>query len=111
MEVNSDIMLIAKGRLKKYPTKILKITVVSSVYRAENILEELVNRILSTTSELSAKDDLILVDDFSPDKCWLEIERLAQFCPEIKGIKLSRNLVSIMPSQPDWMVQMGIGSW
>jgi len=55
------------------------------------MLEELVNRILSSTSELSAEVEIILVDDYSPDNSWSEIERLAQVNPQIKGIKLSRN--------------------
>lgn len=35
--------------------------------------------------------EIILVDDYSPDRSWEKIEELSLIHPEIKGIKLSRN--------------------
>jgi len=67
------------------------ITIVSPVYRAENTLAELIDRIKSNLSGITDSYEIILVDDYSPDDSWLEIERLAVLHPEIKALKLSRN--------------------
>jgi len=69
----------------------LKLSVVSPVYRAEKDLEELVTRIKKAVPSDFLSLEIILVDDFSPDDSWKEIERLAIIHPEILGIKLSRN--------------------
>jgi dolichol-phosphate mannosyltransferase len=69
----------------------LKLSVVSPVYRAEKDLEELVTRIKNAIPSDISILEIILVDDFSPDNSWKEIERLAKLHPEILGIKLSRN--------------------
>jgi glycosyltransferase involved in cell wall biosynthesis len=69
----------------------LKLSVVSPVYRAEKELEELVTRIKKAVPSDFLSLEIILVDDFSPDDSWKEIERLAIIHPEILGIKLSRN--------------------
>ncbi|TXE01721.1 glycosyltransferase family 2 protein [Algoriphagus aquimarinus] len=67
------------------------LSIISPVYRAENVLAELISRIKSSVSGLTSEIEIILVDDYSPDNSWIEIERLASLHPEIKGIKLSRN--------------------
>ena len=69
----------------------MKLSVVSPVYRAEKDLEELVTRIKNAIPSDISILEIILVDDFSPDNSWKEIERLAKLHPEILGIKLSRN--------------------
>ncbi len=69
----------------------MKLSVVSPVYRAEKDLEELVTRIKKAVPSDFLSLEIILVDDFSPDDSWKEIERLAIIHPEILGIKLSRN--------------------
>jgi dolichol-phosphate mannosyltransferase len=69
----------------------LKLSVVSPVYRAEKDLEELVTRIKNAIPSDISILEIILVDDFSPDNSWKEIERLAKLHPEILGVKLSRN--------------------
>jgi glycosyltransferase involved in cell wall biosynthesis len=70
---------------------VLKLSVVSPVYRAEKDLEELVTRIKKAVPSDFLSLEIILVDDFSPDDSWKEIERLAKIHQEILGIKLSRN--------------------
>lgn len=67
------------------------LSIISPVYRAENTLDELVDRIKAALTGLADSFEIILVDDYSPDHSWAEIERLASLYPEIKGIKLSRN--------------------
>lgn len=69
----------------------MKLSVVSPVYRAEKDLEELVTRIKNAIPSDISILEIILVDDFSPDNSWNEIERLAKIHPEILGVKLSRN--------------------
>lgn len=67
------------------------LSIVSPVYRAENLLPELVKRIKAAVSPISGDYEIILVEDASPDGSWAEIDRLAEIHPEIVGIKLSRN--------------------
>lgn len=67
------------------------LSIISPVYQAEKVLPELISRIKSAVSGLTAKIEIILVDDYSSDNSWSEIARLAQLHPEIIGIKLSRN--------------------
>jgi glycosyltransferase involved in cell wall biosynthesis len=57
--------------------------------------------------------EIILVDDYSPDNSWTEIERLASIHPEIKGIKLSRNFgqhyaitAGLDAAKGEWVVVM-----
>ena len=69
----------------------MKLSVVSPVYRAEKELEELVTRIKKSVPTEVLSLEIILVDDFSPDNSWSEIECLSVVHPEILGIKLSRN--------------------
>jgi dolichol-phosphate mannosyltransferase len=89
------------------------IAIVSPVYRAESTLEELVKRIQLAVFGLFESVEIILVDDYSPDDSWLEIERLAAIHPEIKGIKLSRNFgqhyaitAGLDQADADWVIVM-----
>lgn len=57
--------------------------------------------------------EIILIDDYSPDNSWAEIERLASIHPEIKGIKLSRNFgqhyaitAGLDAAKGEWVVVM-----
>ncbi|WP_317045486.1 glycosyltransferase family 2 protein [Algoriphagus antarcticus] len=84
---------------------------VSPVYRTENILAELIARIKAA---MPVEDfEIILVDDYSPDTSWLEIERLSSVHPEITGIKLSRNFgqhyaitAGLDAAKGEWVVVM-----
>jgi glycosyltransferase involved in cell wall biosynthesis len=89
------------------------ISIVSPVYRAEQTLQELVERIKLAVSEISDSLEIILVDDYSQDNSWLEIERLALIHPEIRGIKLSRNFgqhyaitAGLDQAKGEWVVVM-----
>lgn len=73
--------------------KQFKLSVVSPVYRAEKIVDELVRRI---SDELDKIDhdfeyEIVLVDDGSPDGAWKKIEENCRKHPFVKGVKLSRN--------------------
>jgi glycosyltransferase involved in cell wall biosynthesis len=91
----------------------MKLSVVSPVYRAELVLRELVERIISSKPEAFQSLEIILVDDFSPDRSWHKIEELAKEFPEITGVKLSRNFgqhyaitAGLDCATGDWVVVM-----
>jgi polyisoprenyl-phosphate glycosyltransferase len=67
------------------------LSVVIPVYKAEEIMEELVSRIKGSLEFTSGNYQVILVDDGSNDSSWAVIENICIKQPEIKAIKLSRN--------------------
>lgn len=67
------------------------ISIVSPVYRGEKIVHELVRRITESISKISEDFEIILVNDFSPDKSWNEILKECDNDKRVKGINLSRN--------------------
>jgi glycosyltransferase involved in cell wall biosynthesis len=91
----------------------MKISIVSPVYKAENILDELVKRVVTEVSRITEDFELILVDDGSPDKVWQKIENQCKSDNRIKGIKLSRNFgqhhaitAGLDHAKGDWIVVM-----
>ncbi|UGS23654.1 glycosyltransferase family 2 protein [Flavobacterium channae] len=69
----------------------MKLSVVSPVYRAELVLEELVERISNSIPSSFNSYEIILVDDFSPDKSWQKIVEISSKNSNVRGFKLSRN--------------------
>ena len=67
------------------------ISIVSPVYRAEKIVDKLVERISEEVSKITENFEIVLVEDGSPDNSWEAIERNCQKDERVKGIKLSRN--------------------
>jgi glycosyltransferase involved in cell wall biosynthesis len=67
------------------------ISVVSPVYLAEKIVDELARRIAEEVSKVTSEFEIILVEDGSPDNSWEKIEALCLADTKITGIKLSRN--------------------
>jgi dolichol-phosphate mannosyltransferase len=67
------------------------ISIVSPVYNAETILEELVLRIEVCVKQITSDFEIILVEDCGPDGSWQKIVKLSENKPHLKGIKLSRN--------------------
>lgn len=67
------------------------LSIVSPVYRAENLVGELVARINRSMEPVTGEYEVILVEDGSPDGSWAAIERICAEHPRVKGIKLSRN--------------------
>lgn len=67
-----------------------KLSIVIPLYRSEESIPELVERLISS---LSAKIsfEIIFVDDGSPDQSWDIVSNLSESTPEIRGIRLSRN--------------------
>jgi glycosyltransferase involved in cell wall biosynthesis len=67
------------------------ITVVSPVYGAENIVEELVSQVKINLSLITDSFEIILVNDSSPDDSWAKILIECEKDNRIKGINLSKN--------------------
>lgn len=89
----------------------MNLSVISPVYHAENLLEELVERIKGTVDPLVVSFEIVLVDDHSGDNSWHEIERLSILHPEIVGVKLSKNFgqhyaisAGLDESKGEWVV-------
>ncbi|HKR05431.1 MAG TPA: glycosyltransferase family 2 protein [Bacteroidia bacterium] len=89
------------------------ISVVSPVYLAEKIVDELVSRIDREVSKISGNYEIILVEDGSPDKSWEKIEENCLKNKNVVGIKLSRNFgqhyaitAGLAQSRGDYVVLM-----
>jgi dolichol-phosphate mannosyltransferase len=67
------------------------LSIISPVYRAEKIVDLLVERITEEVSKITDNFEIILVEDGSPDKSWEAIERNCKQDARVKGVKLSRN--------------------
>lgn len=67
------------------------ISVVSPVYKAENIIHELVKQLHEQLVLITTEYEIILVNDFSPDNSWCAISKECEKDKRIKGINLSRN--------------------
>lgn len=67
------------------------LTVVSPVYGCRNCLEELTTRVRQAVASTGLALEIILVDDASPDHSWERIRELASHCPDVRGLRLSRN--------------------
>ena len=67
------------------------LSVVSPVFLAEGIVDELVKRIVKEVSKITQDFEIILVEDGSPDQSWQKIEKNCEADKRVKGIKLSRN--------------------
>jgi polyisoprenyl-phosphate glycosyltransferase len=93
------------------PTPLL--SVVSPVYRAENILPELVRRIHASIAAITEDYEIILVDDRGPDNSWDRIQEEAARDPRIRGVRLSRNFgqhkaitAGLAHAKAEWIVVM-----
>lgn len=89
------------------------LSIISPIYRAENIVEQLVFEIEKEISVLNIEYEIILVDDRSPDQSWKKMTELAQKNKRLKIIRLSRNfgqhpaiLAGLNHAQGTWVVVM-----
>lgn len=69
----------------------VKLSIISPVYKAEKIVDELVRRIVEEVSKITTDYEIILVEDGGGDNSWNKIEENCKTNTKIKGIKLSRN--------------------
>lgn len=69
----------------------IEISIVSPVYRSENLVDKLVDRMVVSVSQITDSYEIILVEDCGPDHSWRKIVENCNKNPKVKGIKLSRN--------------------
>jgi glycosyltransferase involved in cell wall biosynthesis len=69
----------------------MKLSIVSPVYKAEEIVEALVFRISNAVLQITDSFEIILVEDCGPDNSWEVIESVAKTNSHVKGLKLSKN--------------------
>jgi polyisoprenyl-phosphate glycosyltransferase len=67
------------------------LSIVVPVYQAENMLAELIKRIISSVSNIADDYEIVLTDDGSNDKSWRIIGEICALNSRIKALKLSRN--------------------
>lgn len=67
------------------------ISVISPVYGAVGLLDELVSRIKTAVEQISDSYEIILVEDCGPDDSWGKICGICAADPRVVGIQLSRN--------------------
>lgn len=69
----------------------MKLSIVSPVFKAQDIVDELVRRITEEASKITSEYEIVLVEDGGQDGSWAKIEENCIKDKKIKGIKLSRN--------------------
>lgn len=67
------------------------VSVIVPVYRGEQTLPELVERLHAVLPECCRRFELVMVNDCSPDGSWTIIGRLAEAHAWVRGINLARN--------------------
>lgn len=89
------------------------ISIVSPVYNAETIIEELVNQIDFSLNQLNVPYEIILVNDASPDKSWQIINKICSSNKNVVGVNLSRNFgqhyaitAGLSMAKSEWVVVM-----
>lgn len=88
-------------------------SIVSPVYKGEKMVHELVKRISETVNKITEDFEIILVNDYSPDKSWEVIEDACKKDSRVKGINLSRNFgqhyaitAGLSYAKGEWVVVM-----
>jgi len=91
----------------------MKLSIVSPVFNASSMLNELVERIILVCLELGLSYEIILVNDYSTDDSWNVIKEISKKNNFIKGIDLSRNFgqhyaitAGLDHVEGDWIVVM-----
>lgn len=75
-----------------FPVKTLPLlSIVSPVFQAEQIVPNLVERILEETRRVTDDFEVVFVDDGSSDGSWERITRACARDPRVKGVRLTRN--------------------
>ena len=69
----------------------IHLSIVSPVYLAEEIIDELIKRIKKQVLKITENYEIILVEDGSSDNSWQKIEENCKKYKKVKGVRLSRN--------------------
>lgn len=91
----------------------IELSIVSPVYLAERLVEELVEKLTVALQSLNISYEILLVEDGSPDRSWEKIEKLCLAYPNVKGIQLLQNhgqhpaiYAGLTHAQGNWVVVM-----
>lgn len=91
----------------------MHISIIIPVYKAENYLIELYNRLTVTLEAINHDYEIIMIDDCSDDRSWEIIIELAKLNNRVKGYKFSRNFgqhyglaAGLDHCKGDWVVVM-----
>ena len=91
----------------------MKISVISPVYNAANVLDKLVSRIENSITSLTNDYEIILINDASLDNSWNCIIDICKRNKKVVGVNLSRNFgqhyaitAGLDMSKGDWVVVM-----
>jgi len=69
----------------------MEISIVSPVYKAENIIDELVKRLTHELKKITEDYEIILINDRSPDNSWQKMVNQSDKDKRIKSVLLSKN--------------------
>lgn len=67
------------------------LSVVIPVYKAQDCLDELYSRLVTSLEKITTNFEIILVEDCGGDASWEKITYLANTDPRVKGLQFSRN--------------------
>jgi dolichol-phosphate mannosyltransferase len=88
-------------------------SVVIPVYKAENCLEELYQRLKASLESISPNFEILMVEDCGGDRSWTIIEELSKRDARVLGIQFSRNFgqhygitAGLDQCRGDWVVVM-----
>jgi dolichol-phosphate mannosyltransferase len=91
----------------------MKLSVISPIYKGEKMLDELVSRIEASVETFTKDYEIILVNDCSPDDSWNKIKEICAKDKKVKGVNLSRNFgqhyaitAGLTESTGEWVVVM-----
>lgn len=91
----------------------MKLSVISPIYKGEKMLDELVSRIETSVETFTKDYEIILVNDCSPDDSWNKMKEICAKDKKVKGINLSRNFgqhyaitAGLTESAGEWVVVM-----
>ncbi len=94
-------------------TPLPHISIISPVYKADQIINKLVNEIQIAMKIINCSYEIILIDDRSPDNCWQVMQELSAKFENIKSIRLSKNfgenpaiMAGLQHAKGDWIVVM-----
>jgi dolichol-phosphate mannosyltransferase len=89
------------------------ISVVSPVYRAENLVEKLVVEVEKSVRQITSDFEIILVEDGSPDRSWEKMQAVSAQNARVVSVKLSRNFgqhyaitAGLSIARGEWIVVM-----
>jgi len=93
--------------------KPIHISIVSPVYKADKIVQELVKQVKENLLTITEDFEIILVNDASPDNSWVAIATECEKDKRVKGINLSRNFgqhyaitAGLTYAKGEWVVVM-----